>query len=97
MALIVRNTLPNGESRAAIVHRTLGDDAEAFGAELLIAEAGVHDIMLQVARRDLDGELTEVRCLSTFVAFENTYMPACATAFLPSVLFFMRNPRKFMR
>ncbi len=62
----MRNVLPNGERRAAIIHRTLGDDAEAFGLEVPVSEAGVHDIIVQVAKRDTDGELVEVGSLELF-------------------------------
>ena len=52
-SLIVRNTTPSGEKRATVTHRTLGDDAEAFGLHVPMIEPGVHTISCQVCCHDL--------------------------------------------
>ena len=59
IALIVRNLLPSGERRAAVVYRALGDDAEAVGLEVPMNECGLHKITVQIAKR-VNGELIEV-------------------------------------
>ena len=59
IALIVRNVLPSGDTRAAVVYRTLGDDAEPVGLEVPILECGVHKLSVQIAKK-VDGELVEV-------------------------------------
>jgi hypothetical protein len=59
LALIVRNMLPSGETRAAVVYRTLGDDAEPVGLEVPMFESGVHKLSVQIAKK-VDGELIEV-------------------------------------
>jgi len=59
VALIVRDKLPNGDRRAAVVYRTLGDDAEPIGMEVPMGEAGVHELTVQVAKV-VKGEMHEV-------------------------------------
>lgn len=59
IALIVRNMLPSGETRAAVVYRTLGDDAEPVGLEVPMVECGVHKLSVQIGKK-VDGELIEV-------------------------------------
>eukprot|EP00960_Hanusia_phi_P057935 763720-Hanusia_phi.AAC.6 len=59
VALIVRDLQPNGERRAAVVYRTLGDEAEAIGLEVPMGEAGTHLLTVQVAKV-VNGEMEEV-------------------------------------
>eukprot|EP00961_Rhodomonas_salina_P225971 3055159-Rhodomonas_salina.1 len=62
VALIVRDKLPNGERRAAVVYRTLGDDAEPIGIEVPMGEAGTHELTVQIAKV-VKGEMIEVFCI----------------------------------
>lgn len=65
IALIIRNTIPSGEKRAAVVYRTLGDDAEPVGIEVPMEECGMHKLAVQIAKK-VDGELIEVSSLNCF-------------------------------
>jgi hypothetical protein len=65
IALIVRNLLPSGERRAAVIYRSLGEEAEAVGLEVPMAELGIHELAVQIAK-NVDGELIEV-CQPKFV------------------------------
>ena len=55
----LNSVLPSGERRAAVVRKTLGDDADTIGLEVPMGEAGTHTISLQVAKV-VDGEYVEV-------------------------------------
>ena len=59
IALIVRNTIPSGEKRAAVIYRSLGDIAEPVGIEVPMHECGLHKVSVQIAK-NVDGELIEV-------------------------------------
>lgn len=62
LALIVRNQLPDGTARAAVVSKMLGEDADTIGLEVPMGEAGMHTLSLQVAKV-VDGEYVEVFCI----------------------------------
>lgn len=59
LALIVRDLLPDGSRRAAVVKKTFGEDADTIGLEVPMCEAGTHTLTLQVAKV-VDGEYVEV-------------------------------------
>jgi hypothetical protein len=59
LALIVRDLLPDGSRRAAVVRKTFGDDADTLGLEVPMGEAGTHTLTLQIAKV-VDGEYVEV-------------------------------------
>jgi hypothetical protein len=66
IALIIRNTIPSGEKRAAVIYRCLGDDAEPVGIEVPMEECGSHKIAVQIAKK-VDGELIEVISVKIFL------------------------------
>jgi len=59
LALIVRDLMPDGSRRAAVVRKTFGEEADTIGLEVPMAEAGEHKLTLQVAKI-VDGEFVEV-------------------------------------
>ena len=59
LALIVRDLMPDGSRRAAVVRKTFGEEADTIGLEVPMAEAGEHRLTLQVAKI-VDGEFVEV-------------------------------------
>ena len=65
LALIVRDLLPDGTRRAAVVRKTFGDDADTIGLEVPMGEAGSHTLTLQLAKV-VNGELEEVFCMGDY-------------------------------
>mmetsp|Transcript_24121 Transcript_24121/g.78494 ORF Transcript_24121/g.78494 Transcript_24121/m.78494 type:complete len:570 (+) Transcript_24121:2239-3948(+) len=75
IALIVRDLQPDGVRRAAVVYRTLGDDAEAVGLEVPLGEAGAHVLTVQVAKV-VNGEMEEVFRLDDNVVYVSNPPPS---------------------